>query len=49
MLKKKLKVPGTKHVQSSELTILEQEKGKIHQELMDYKGRMLKLQEEKQV
>ena len=46
MLKQKLKVPGAQHVQYSELTVLQQEKEKIHQEMMDYKGKMLKLQEE---
>ena len=34
-LKKKLKVPGTQHVQLSELTVLQKEKEKIHQDLMD--------------
>ena len=49
VLKKKLKVPNTKHVQSSELFALQEEKEKVYQEMMDYKGKSLKLQEEKDV
>ena len=40
-LKKKLKVPGTHHVQFSELTMLQQEKEEIYQDLMDFKGKIL--------
>ena len=47
VLKKKLKIPGAKHVQSSELLALQEEKDKVHQEMMDYKGRVGELQEEK--
>jgi len=47
VLKKKLKVPNVEHVQSSELFTLQEEKEKIYQEMMDYKGKSLKLQEEK--
>ena len=46
MLKKKLEVSGAQHVQYYELTMLQQQKEKIHQEMMDYKGKMLKLKEE---
>ena len=42
-----LKIPSTKHVQSSELLALQEEKDKIHQEMMEHKGRDVKLQEEK--
>ena len=48
-LKKKLKVPGVQHIQLSELTVLQQEKDKIYQELMEFKGKMLKLQKDKEV
>ena len=47
VLKKKLKIPGSEHVQSSELLALQEEKDKIHQEMMEYKGRAIELQEEK--
>ena len=47
MLKKKIKVPNAEHVQSSELFTLQEEKEKVYQEMMDYKGKSLKLQEEK--
>ena len=47
VLKNKLKVPNTEHVQSSELFSLQEEKEKVYQELMDYKGKLLKMQEEK--
>ena len=47
VLKKKLKIPGSEHVQSSELLALQEEKDKIHQEMMEYKGRAVELQEEK--
>ena len=45
VLKKKLKVPNVEHVQSSELFALQEEKEKVYQEMMDYKGKSLKLQE----
>ena len=47
VLKKKLKIPSTEHVQSSELLALEEEKDKVHQEMMEHKGRAVELQEEK--
>ena len=47
VLKKKLKIPSFEHVQSSELLALQEEKDKIHQEMMEYKGKTVKLQEEK--
>ena len=46
VLKKKFKILSFEHVQSSELLAL-QEKDKIHQEMMEYKGKTVKLQEEK--
>ena len=46
-LKKRLKIPNTEHVQSSELLELQEEKDKIHQEMMEHKGKTIKLQEEK--
>ena len=48
VLKKILKVLGMQHVQLSELTVLQQEKDKIYQELMDFKGKMLKLHKDKE-
>ena len=47
VLKKKLKIPGTEHVQSSELLVLQEEKDKMHQEMMEHKGKAVELQEEK--
>ena len=47
VLKKKLKVPNVEHVQSSKFFALQEEKEKVYQEMMDYKGKSLKLQEEK--
>ena len=47
VLKKRLKIPGSEHVQSSELLALQEEKDKIHQEMMEHKGRAVELQEEK--
>ena len=47
VLKKKLKIPGFEHVQSSEILALQEEQDKIHQEMMEYKGRAVELQEEK--
>ena len=47
VLKKNLKIPSSEHVQSSELLALQEEKDKIHQEMMEYKGKTMKLQEEK--
>ena len=43
VLKKKLKVPNDEHIQSLELFTLQEEKEKIYQEMMDYKGKSLKL------
>ena len=48
VLKKKLKVPGTQQVQLYELTVLQQEKDQIYQELMEFKGKILKLQKDKE-
>ena len=48
VLKKKLKIPGAEHVQSSKLLALQEEKDKVHQEMMEYKGRAGELQEEKE-
>ena len=48
VLKKKLKVTGTQHIQLYELTVLQQEKDKIYQELMEFKGKMLNLQKDKE-
>ena len=47
VLKKRLKIPSTEHVQSSELLPLQEEKDRIHQDMMEYKGKTIKLQEEK--
>ena len=47
VLKKKLKVPNTQHVQYSELMIIQEEKEKVYQEMMDYKGKWLNMQEKK--
>ena len=47
VLKKRLKIPSTEHVQSSELLALQEEKDRIHQDMMEYKGNTVKLQEEK--
>jgi len=47
VLKKRLKIPSTEHVQSSELLALQEEKDRIHQDMMEYKGKTVKLQEEK--
>ena len=45
VLKKKLKIPGAEHFQSSELLALQEEKDKVHQEMMEYKGKAGELQE----
>ena len=47
VLEKNLKVPNTEHVQYSELFTVHEEKEKVYQEMMDYKGKLLKMQEEK--
>ena len=47
VLKKKLKIPSSEHAQSSELLALQEEKDKVYQEMMEYKGKTMKLQEEK--
>ena len=47
VLKKRFKIPSTEHVQSSELLTLQEERDRIHQEMMEYKGKTVKLQEEK--
>lgn len=48
VIKKKLSITSTKHVQNIELTTLQQEKYFIYQEMMTYKGKVLKLENEKQ-
>ena len=48
VLKKNIKVKRVQHVQLSELMVLQQEKEKIPQEMMDYKHKVLKFQEENQ-
>ena len=47
VLKKKLKIPNAEHAHFPELFTLQEEKDKFYQEMMDYKGKSLKLQEEK--
>ena len=47
VLKKKLKIPGAEHVQSSELLALQEEKYKMYQEMMEHKRKVVELQEEK--
>ena len=47
VLKKRLKIPSIEHVQSSELLALQEEKDRIHRDMMEYKGKTVKLQEEK--
>ena len=47
VLKKRLKIPNSKHSQSPELLALQEEKDKFYQEMMEYKGKIVKLQEEK--
>ena len=47
VLKKRLKMLGSEHVQSAELLALQEEKDRIHQEMMEYKGKAGELQEEK--
>ena len=46
-MKKRLKIQSTEHVQSSELLALQEENDMIHQDMMEYKGKTVKLQEEK--
>ena len=43
VLKKKLKIPNSEHAQSLELFALQEENDKFFQEMMDYKGKALKL------
>ena len=45
VLKKRLNIPSTEHVQSSKLLTLQEEKHKIHQEMIEHKGKSIKLQE----
>ena len=40
VLKKRLKMPGSEHVQSAELLALQEEKDKVHQEMMEYKEKL---------
>ena len=47
VLKRKPKIPNSEHAQSPELFALQEEKDKVYQEMMDYKDKALKLQEEK--
>jgi predicted nucleic acid-binding Zn-ribbon protein len=46
-LKKKLKMPSTKHPQTTELVALEQEKETFWKEALDYKAKFLQLEKEK--
>jgi hypothetical protein len=46
-LKKRLKMPATEHPQTIELVVLEQEKTTLHQETLDYKAKVLQLEQEK--
>ena len=45
MLKKKLKIPSTHLIQTSELTNFEKEKEALNTELTDFKAKILKLEE----
>ena len=45
MLKKKLKIPSTQLIQTTELTEFEKEKEALNTELMDCKAKLLKLEE----
>ena len=47
VLKKKLKIHNSEHAQSSKLLALQEEKDNAYQEMMEYKGKTVKLQEEK--
>ena len=49
VLKQKLKIPNVEYAQSPELFTVQEEKYKVYQEMMDYKGKALKLQEEKNI
>ena len=49
VLKKNLKILNVEHAQSPDLFTLQEEKDKVYQETMDYKGKSLKLQEEKKM
>ena len=40
VLKKRLKISSTDHVQSSELLALQKDKDKVHQDMMEYKGKL---------
>ena len=46
LLNKKLKIPTTQLIQTSELTMVEKEKELLSQELNDSKAKLLKLDEE---
>ena len=48
-LKKKLKIPGSKHVQTNELVSLQQENMFFIKEVLNLKEKVLQLDEEKQV
>ena len=45
MLKKKLKIPSTQLIQTSELTKFEKEKEALNTELTNFKDKLLKLEE----
>ena len=47
LLKKKLKIPSTQLIQTSELTEFEKEKEYFNIEVIDCKARLLKFEEEK--
>jgi hypothetical protein len=46
-LKKKLKMSATEHPQTTELVSLEQEKEAFRQEALNYKAKVLQLEQEK--
>jgi FtsZ-binding cell division protein ZapB len=46
-LKKKLKIPASEHVQTPELTTIEQENESLQQEVISYKAKMVQLEKEK--
>ena len=47
VLKKRLKIPNSEYAQSPELLALQEEKHIVYQEMMEYKGKTLKLREER--
>jgi hypothetical protein len=47
ILKKKLKVSATEHPQTTELDVIEQEKEAFRQDALNYKAKVLQLEQEK--